>query len=244
VSARPASGRVPGPATRPGALLLDALGTLVALEPPAPTLQRELAERFGILVTEPQAAAAVAAEIAYYRAHFDEGRDAASIADLRGRCAEALRAALPSQDSIAELENAALTNALLASLRFRVFADARPAILAARARGQRVVVASNWDYSLHEVLARLGLAALLDGIVTSAEVGARKPLPAVFEHALRLAQATPAETIHVGDSLDEDVIGARAAGIEPVFLSRDGRSAPPAGVRVIGSLAELEDAAP
>jgi putative hydrolase of the HAD superfamily len=225
-------------ASRPRALLLDALGTLIALEPPGPNLRRELTERFGIQVSEAQAAAAVAAEIAYYRAHFDEGRDAESLAALRGRCAEALRAALPIRDSIAELENAALTNALLASLRFSVFADARPAILAARARGERVVVASNWDVSLHDVLQRLGLGALLDGIVTSAEVGARKPLPAVFEQALRLAQATPADAIHVGDSLEEDVIGARHAGIEPVLLSRDGRPAP-AGVHVIASLAEV-----
>ena len=144
---------------------------------------------------------------------------------------------------IAELENAALTNALLAALRFSVFADARPAILAARARGQRVVVVSNWDCSLHDVLARLGLAALLDGIVTSAEVGARKPAPDVFEHALRLAQATPAEAIHVGDSVEEDVVGARRAGIEPVLLSRDGRPAPP-GVRVIASLTELDGVTP
>lgn len=220
------------------ALLLDALGTLLALEPPAPILRRELAERFDIDVTEAQAASALAAEIAYYRAHLDEGRDVRSLVALRRRCAEALRTALPPKDSIAELENAALTNALLASLRFRAFPDVRPALLAARATGWRVVVASNWDVSLHDVLARLRLASLLDGIVTSAQAGARKPAPAVFEQALRIVQVGPEDAIHVGDSLEEDVVGARNAGIEPVFISRDGRPAP-AGVRAITSLTAL-----
>ncbi len=224
------------------ALLLDALGTLVALEPPAPILRRELAERFDIDVTEAQAASALAAEIAYYRAHLDEGRDVRSLVALRRRCAEALRTALPPKNSIAELENAALTNALLASLRFRAFPDVRPALLTARATGWRVVVASNWDVSLHDVLARLRLASLLDGIVTSAQAGARKPAPAVFEQALRIVQVGPEDAIHVGDSLEEDVIGARNAGIEPVFISRHGRPAP-AGVRTITSLAALPNLA-
>jgi putative hydrolase of the HAD superfamily len=140
---------------------------------------------------------------------------------------------------IDELSTSELTDALLASIRFSAFDDARPAILAARALGMRVIVASNWDFSLHEVLEHLGLAAVLDGIVTSAEAGARKPASAVFERALALAGAGPAEAIHVGDSLEEDVAGARGVGIEPVFLCRDGRHRP-AGTRMVRSLAELE----
>jgi FMN phosphatase YigB (HAD superfamily) len=57
--------------------------------------------------------------------------------------------------------------------------------------------------------------------------------------------------VHVGDSLAEDVEGARAAGIEPVLLVRSGGSGGsgwsgrsgspvPSGVRVIRSLRELE----
>ena len=109
--------------------------------------------------------------------------------------------------------------------------------------GLRVVVASNWDVSLHQVLERLGLAQLLDGVVTSAEAGARKPATAVFERALAIASSSPDAAIHVGDSLEEDVAGARAAGIRPVLLARDGEAAP-RGVETISSLAELELLAP
>ena len=226
-------------AARHKALLLDALGTLVRLDPPGPRLRRELAERCRVRVSEAEATAAIAAEIRYYRAHLDEGRDAASLAALRRRCAEVVRAALPPSDELAKVDDAALTEALLKSLHFSAFDDARYAIDAARRAGLGVVVASNWDVSLHEVLARVGLASLLNGIVTSAEVGARKPAPNVFEAALRLAGAAPSDALHVGDSVDEDIRGALAAGIEPVLLSRDGRRAPP-GVRQISSLRELQ----
>jgi putative hydrolase of the HAD superfamily len=217
------------------ALLLDALGTLLMLEPPAPLLRAQLADRFGIAVTELEAGRAIGAEITYYRAHLNEGRDQASLAALRTRCAEVLKGALPPA---AELPVETLTGALLASLRFSVFPDVLPALAAARERGQRVVVVSNWDISLEDVLVRLELGPLLDGVVTSASVGARKPSRAIFEHALKLAGARPEDAIHVGDSPEEDVAGARGAGIEPILLLRDGGPGP-LGVRTIATLADL-----
>lgn len=225
------------PAARPAAILLDALGTLVALEPPAPRLRAELRERFGLEISEAEAAHAIAAEIAYYRAHLDDGRDEAALGELRRHCAEVLRSALPGAG--ARLEVDPLLEALLASLRFTAFPDARPALESAREHGRRLVVVSNWDVSLVGVLRNLGLEPLLDAIVTSAGVGARKPAPAIFERALDLAGVAAGDAIHVGDSLDEDVAGARAAGIEPILIHR-GDGPPVPGVRTISSLSELE----
>ena len=218
-------------------ILLDALGTLLELEPPAPALAGELQRRFGISLTEAEAAKAIAAEISYYRGHLDDGRDDQGLARLRRRCAEALHAGLPRRARELLPDASALVEPLLASLRFRLFADVRPALLAYRARGIRLVVVSNWDVSLHGVLARLGLGELLDAVLTSAEAGARKPAAEIFEQALRLAQVPADQALHVGDSLREDVAGARAAGIEPVLLRRDGEREP--GVRTITSLAAV-----
>jgi putative hydrolase of the HAD superfamily len=223
------------PVPWPRVILLDALGTLVALDPPAPRLRMELAARFGLRVTEGQASQAIAAEISYYRAHLDQGRDRESLAGLRRRCAEVLRSALPAAD---ELDLDGVTEALLASLRFTAFPDVLPALRRARARGRALVVVSNWDVSLNSVLAGLELAPLLDGIVTSAAAGSRKPAPAIFEQALALVGAAPAEAIHVGDSLEEDVAGARAAGIEPVLIRRSGDREVP-GLRTIANLTAL-----
>jgi putative hydrolase of the HAD superfamily len=218
------------------AVLFDAMGTLVRLHPPAPRLREELRSRFGLEVTEEQARAAIAAEIAYYRAHHDEGRDAASLADLRARCADALRSALPTPD----LPLAEVTAALLASLRFSAYDDAPPALARLGEAGVRRVVVSNWDVSLHEVLERVGLAPLLDGIVTSAEAGAAKPDPALFRRGLELAGTDDA--VHVGDTIAYDVEGARAAGIPAVLLVRDGE--PPDGVPAVRRLTELPGAGP
>jgi putative hydrolase of the HAD superfamily len=219
------------------AVLLDALGTLVALEPPAPHLREELRSRFGVAVSEEEAATAVAAEIAYYRAHHLEGtRD--GLDDLRLRCAEVLRDALPEPAARA-LPVTDARDALMAALRFSAFDDAAPALRELRGRGLRLVVVSNWDAGLSEVLARVGLAGFLDGVVTSADAGAVKPSAAPFSRALSLVGAAPGEALHVGNEVEADVGGAGALGLAAALIVRDG--APPAdvGAPVISSLAEL-----
>jgi putative hydrolase of the HAD superfamily len=225
------------------AVLLDALGTLVQLEPPAPRLRTELADRFGITVSEGQARQAIAAEIAYYRAHLDEGRDMGRLVALRRQCAEILRAALPPSEQLEAIDGDALTEALLVSLRFTAYEDVDPFLGRLEERGLRAVVVSNWDVSLHGVLERLGVAQRVHGILTSAEAGARKPAAAIFEHALRIARADPRDAIHIGDSLEEDVAGASNAGIAAILVRRDGGAGRP-GVPTVTSLAELRLAEP
>lgn len=224
------------------AVLLDALGTLVELKSPWPALVQGLCAEHGIELDEAQAEEAFGAEMAYYRAHHHEGRDAATLADLRGRCAEVLHAALPpavaGAISVAELEPL-----MLGALRFAAYPEAPEVLGCLRDRGLKLVVASNWDISLHETLVETGLHELLDGAVTSAEVGAPKPAPDVFRAALQLAGVAPEQAVHVGDSPEHDVPGALAAGIAPVLVCRVG---PPddaprtaAGVPVLSSLLEL-----
>jgi 2-haloalkanoic acid dehalogenase type II len=215
------------------AVLLDALGTLVELRPPAPKLRALLAAE-GVEVSEEHAAAAFGAEVDYYLAHHMEGRDEASLEDLRERCTVVLREALglPARDQ-------ALARQVLAdAVAFDPYPDAAPALRALRARGVRLVVASNWDSALSHWLGETGLLELLDGVVTSAHVGAAKPDAAVFEAALSLAGAAPEEAVHVGDSLVNDVEGAHAAGLRALLVVRGGDSSP-AGVETIPSLAEL-----
>jgi putative hydrolase of the HAD superfamily len=134
--------------------------------------------------------------------------------------------------------------ALLAAIVFEPFPDTVPALRELRARGVKLVAASNWDISLHEQLAATGLTPLLDGALSSAEVGAPKPDPELFTRALALAGVRPEEALHVGDDVEADVGGAVAAGLEPVLIDRDGSLTAPPGVRVIASLAELPALAP
>jgi putative hydrolase of the HAD superfamily len=214
------------------------MGTLVALDPPAPRLRHALAARLGVTVTEAQAGQALAAEIAYYRAHLQEGRDPEALDALRGRCARVLAEALPPDPRLRSVSTAGLVDVLLAALHFSAFPDAVALLRAPRDAGQVVVVVSNWDASLPDVLDRVGLGPMLDAVLASAAVGARKPSAAIFARALELAGCAPGEALHVGDSLEEDIEGARAAGIDAVLLRRDGSGGPP-GVPTIASLAEL-----
>ena len=221
---------------RPRAALLDALGTLLWLEPPAPALRRELADRAGLQVDDDAARAAMAAEIDYYRAHNLEGGDREGLAALRRRCATVVRDALAERGHRAPLEP--IQDALLAALRFRAFPEAAAGLARLRGAGLRLVVVSNWDVSLHDRLVETGLAKLVDGAVTSAELGAPKPDPAIFLEALALTGVPREAAIHAGDSLHEDVAGARAAGVEPVLVWRDGE--PPAEARDVRTVRGLD----
>lgn len=212
-------GDIPGASCR--AVFLDALGTLVELEPP----WVHLAEALGVEADE-RLEAATRKEMAFYVAHSHEGRDLESLAALRARCADILSW---------ELDREVPVETMMASIRFRAYPDARPTLDALRERGLQLVCVSNWDVSLGEVLERCGLADAFDGVVCSAEVGARKPDPAIFEAALAVAACTPDEAIHVGDTAAEDVAGAGAAGIRALLLDREGGGD-------IASLTELNQA--
>jgi putative hydrolase of the HAD superfamily len=214
------------------AVLIDALGTLVELQPPAPRLQA-LLEAEGLPVSLEQAQAGFRAEIAYYLAHHLEGSDRAALEDLRDRCAAVMLEAL----ELPSLDHARARRAMLGALEFRPYEDVDPALRALRARGMTLVIVSNWDCSLADWLGPAGLLELVDAVVTSAEVGVAKPDPEVFHRALALAGVGPEAAVHVGDSPDNDVAGARAAGVRPVLVSR--RSSTPADVEVIRSLTEL-----
>jgi putative hydrolase of the HAD superfamily len=204
------------------AVFLDALGTLVELEPP----WKSLRARIPAEVSDERLVAAVRVEMDYYREHAHEGRDPASLADLRERCARVLSR---------ELEVEVSAEDLVESVRFDAYPDAVPALDGLRGRELGLIAVSNWDCSLGAVLERCGLAAHLDGAVSSAEAGAPKPDPAVFVSALELAGCEPAEALHVGDTREEDMVGAQAAGIRALLLDRDGSDGD------ISSLAEIEE---
>ena len=190
------------------ACLIDALGTIVRLPPPWERLDPALIEG----VPPDRVRAAFEAEMSFYAANADRGRDAGSLAALRERSAEVLAAGLGRPVGV---------EAMMAAIAFEPYPDAAPALAALREAGLRIVCVSNWDYDLGAVLERIGLAAALDGVVTSAAVGARKPDPAIFAAALEVAGCAAAEALHVGDS-DEDVAGARAAGIDVLRIDREG----------------------
>ena len=216
------------------AVLLDALGTLVELQPPGPRLRARLEQLSGVDVGLEAAERAFAAEIGHYLIHHMEGGDRAGLERLRDDCAAVMHQALGEPD----IDRADVRRAMIESLAFAAYADAAPALRSLRSLGLRLVVASNWDCSLPEWLEGAGLWELVDGAASSAVVGEAKPAPAVFDEALRIAGVGAHDAIHVGDSVDNDIAGARAAGIRALLVDRSDAPAP-GGVETVRSLGEV-----
>ena len=137
--------------------------------------------------------------MAYYREHSIEGRDAASLADLRRRCAAILSERLGLEVGVETLMDA---------IRFQPFPDAAPALSALRARGLATVCVSNWDISLGTragaVRAELGPGR---GRLHPPRRGRASPSPEIFERALAIAGCAPEQAVHVGDTPEEDSPG-------------------------------------
>jgi putative hydrolase of the HAD superfamily len=216
--------------TRPGAVSFDAMGTLVAIEPPAPRLQRSLERRLGLAVDLARCEAAMRVEMRHYRAHCTAARDLAALAALRLDCSSLLADALALDVSGAELLPC-LTDAIA----FFAYPDAQPALERLAAAGLKLAVVANWDVSLGDVLARLGLAGAFGAVVTAAAVGAAKPDPRPFRVALEQLGVPASLCVHVGDDPVADVAGAEAAGVSALLLDRSGRA--PGSLRDLTELA-------
>jgi len=92
---------------------------------------------------------------------------------------------------------------------------------------------------LREVLQRHGLRDYFQSLVFSNEFGWLKPEPRIFQHALRQLAADRGEAVHVGDSEELDVGGARAAGMLAARYLPDG-PAPSEAHLVFHDWAEFE----
>jgi HAD superfamily hydrolase (TIGR01509 family) len=180
------------------------------------------------------------------RAELDASVPLPSVAAYRCGYREALDARLPDRAPDAAVRRAAFETAFDAvgasvpDPTVEAFADAyrrrrldgvRPVdgaadLLAALSESHRLVVVTNGPAALQrEKLRRTGLAPDVDAVAVAGRCGVRKPDPELFDVALERVGATTAAATHVGDSRP-DVEGARAAGLDPIFLD-SGPGAPP-----------------
>ncbi|MBN2384499.1 HAD family hydrolase [bacterium] len=97
--------------------------------------------------------------------------------------------------------------------------DAITVLTALRQHGFRLGLLSNWDTSLTELCADLGLADLVDLVLASDEIGIRKPDRRIFIIAAQRLGLPPQSCLYVGDSLGKDVGGAKKADMKAVWLN-------------------------
>lgn len=121
--------------------------------------------------------------------------------------------------------------------RVEFFADAKPALERLHA-SYRLFALSNGNADL----GRCGIGGLFEGHVTAAGAGAAKPDARIFAELIRMAGTLPAAIIHIGDDPVADVVGARRAGMQTVWLNRRNQAWPASlgpAPRTVSTLEEI-----
>ena len=104
----------------------------------------------------------------------------------------------------------------------------------------RLAVISNASSELPRyAIKKLGLEKYFEVIVLSRDIGIRKPGPEIFKFTLQKLGLSGSEAIHVGDSVENDVLGAKKAGMKAVWINRSGEEASVEGDYVLRSISEL-----
>lgn len=220
------------------ALLVDVGGTLVPDHPPdRPERVRILEERLVALLPE-LAATRVAALLAEITA------DASGEEQLtEARIAARLAAAAPGLGGRAGLVRRALSRRT--GYEWAPFPGYRELLVTAGELGLRRVIVSNTavtsaeDWWAH--LPALDLHGLVDGVVTSFDVGRRKPDAAVFERALAEAGCEPSACIFIGDSERNDVVPARDLGMTVIRAAIQEPATATRAHHVVTSLAQARE---
>lgn len=108
-------------------------------------------------------------------------------------------------------------------------------MLAELKQSYQLLALTNGNADIH----RAGLGHLLDGAFSSADVGASKPDAKMFEAALDHVDATPAQMIHVGDNLVDDIQGASEVGAHSIWVNLSDAPAASLPTATVSTLADI-----
>ena len=107
-----------------------------------------------------------------------------------------------------------------------LLAGARAAVEQARAGHQVGLITNGPGEEQRQKLARTGLEAHFESVTVSGEIGVAKPDRGIFETALASLGVGAEEAVFVGNNFQADVVGARGAGLDAVWLRSPGVPAP------------------
>ena len=206
-------------------MLLDAVGTLIALREPVGESYARIAAAHGVRI------GAWRLEEAFRRVHtaapplaFPDASSAEVPARERAAWRELARRTFLSADSAQRFDDFdacfdALWRHFAAPEAWALRDGAAAALAVLRASGRRAAVVSNFDHRLPPILAGLGVANLLDAVVLPGDAGAAKPDPRIFRCALARLGAAPGEAAFVGDDRERDLEAARALGLRAIDVA-------------------------
>jgi putative hydrolase of the HAD superfamily len=217
-------------------VFFDAGDTLITADPPLREVALTLATQLFPDLAPPLVLSALAAARAFfsqYYLNYCSQEEDHLLADM----AQAMRTALREAADV-DVDFLPFVNQVRDAIRYRPFPDVLPTLRSLRRWGKTLAVVSNWDPALPTLLAEVGLAEFFAFILPSAEIGVEKPDGRIFSLALQRLGLEPQEVVHIGDSYEADVVGARAVGITPILLDREDKARYQDVIR-IGRLTEL-----
>jgi putative hydrolase of the HAD superfamily len=103
---------------------------------------------------------------------------------------------------------------------WQLFSDVPPALDILRSKGLRLVIASNFDERLHDVVAGIPELRGFELIAASADLGFQKPCRGFYRRIEELLELPPHQLAMIGDSYRADYEGAKAAGWNSWYLDR------------------------
>ncbi|EOY08995.1 hypothetical protein QUC31_010691 [Theobroma cacao] len=197
------------------ALLVDAVGTLLAPSQPMAQIYREIGEKYGVEYSE------IEILNRYRRAYAQPwGRSRLRyVNDGRPFWQYIVSSSTGCSDSqyFEELYNYYTTDKAW----HLCDPEAEKVFKALRKAGVKVAVVSNFDTRLRPVLRALNCDHWFDAVAVSAEVEAEKPNPTIFLKACELLGIKPEDAVHVGDDRRNDIWGARDAGCDAWLWGSD-----------------------
>ena len=81
------------------------------------------------------------------------------------------------------------------------------------------IITNGFEEVQYVKLEKSNLLSYFEQVVTSEQVGVKKPNPEIFKHALVKAFCKPEESIMIGDDLPVDVLGAKSVGMNQVYFN-------------------------
>lgn len=106
---------------------------------------------------------------------------------------------------------------------FDFFPQVKDSLVKLRNDFKLVVITNGPTYSQIPKVEKLNLKNYVDHILIGGQEPQEKPHPSIFKKALKLADCSAHQALHIGDSLDSDILGAQSMGIPNVWVASDNK---------------------
>lgn len=204
------------------AIVYDAVGTLIHVQPAVAAIYADVGRRFGSKLDADEIQRRFRNAFSLQDRLDEHAGWRTSETRERNRWRDIVAQVL---DDIADIDGcfAALFETFGKPDAWRCDRDAADVLASMHRRGIRQALASNFDRRLRDVIAPMPIARYLDPLVISSEIGWRKPAAEFFAHLGDSLQVRPEAILFVGDDLGNDYDAARSAGMRALLVDPRGK---------------------